>query len=109
VSIRTRDIVKAISEGTIEWEATRFGYEVASVLPGLDDPEILQLGGCTRPGPYGRVSRARRSAQGGAARIPGNVPRTCVRRSSTPSRDLLSADLVTPTTSSRRVTESWDF
>jgi phosphoenolpyruvate carboxykinase (ATP) len=36
-------IVKAISEGTIEWELDPdFGYEVASVLPGLDDLEILQ-------------------------------------------------------------------
>jgi phosphoenolpyruvate carboxykinase (ATP) len=36
-------IVKAISEGTIEWDADPdFGYEVASVLPGIDDPEILQ-------------------------------------------------------------------
>jgi phosphoenolpyruvate carboxykinase (ATP) len=36
-------IVKAISEGTIEWEPDPdFGYEVAASLPGLDDPEILQ-------------------------------------------------------------------
>jgi len=36
-------IVKAISEGTIEWERDPdFGYEVASLLPGLDDLEILQ-------------------------------------------------------------------
>jgi phosphoenolpyruvate carboxykinase (ATP) len=36
-------IVKAISEGTIEWETDPdFGYEVAVSLPGLDDPEILQ-------------------------------------------------------------------
>jgi len=36
-------IVKAISEGTIEWEQDPdFGYEVASSLPGIDDPEILQ-------------------------------------------------------------------
>jgi phosphoenolpyruvate carboxykinase (ATP) len=36
-------IVKAISERTIEWEPDPdFGYEVASSLPGIDDPEILQ-------------------------------------------------------------------
>ena len=36
-------IVKAISEGTIEWEQDPdFGYEVAVSLPDLDDPEILQ-------------------------------------------------------------------
>ena len=36
-------MVKAISEGTIEWEPDPdFGYEVASSLPGIDDPEILQ-------------------------------------------------------------------
>jgi phosphoenolpyruvate carboxykinase (ATP) len=36
-------MVKAISEGTIEWERDPdFGYEVASSLPGIDDPEILQ-------------------------------------------------------------------
>jgi len=36
-------IVKAIAEGTIEWERDPdFGYEVASALPGLDDPELLQ-------------------------------------------------------------------
>ncbi|HEY6468313.1 MAG TPA: phosphoenolpyruvate carboxykinase [Candidatus Dormibacteraeota bacterium] len=36
-------MVKAISEGTIEWETDPdFGYEVAVSLPGIDDPEILQ-------------------------------------------------------------------
>jgi phosphoenolpyruvate carboxykinase (ATP) len=36
-------IVKAIAEGTISWERDPdFGYEVASSLPGLDDPEKLQ-------------------------------------------------------------------
>ena len=35
--------VKAIAEGTIGWESDRdFGYEIASSLPGIDDPEILQ-------------------------------------------------------------------
>jgi phosphoenolpyruvate carboxykinase (ATP) len=38
-------VVKAIAEGTIEWEADPdFGYEVASSLPGIDDIEILQPG-----------------------------------------------------------------
>jgi phosphoenolpyruvate carboxykinase (ATP) len=36
-------IVKAIAEGTIEWERDPdFGYLLASVLPGVDDPELLQ-------------------------------------------------------------------
>ena len=36
-------VVKAIAEGTIEWETDPdFGYEVASSIPDIDDPEILQ-------------------------------------------------------------------
>ena len=36
-------IVKGIAEGTIEWERDPdFGYLVASAVPGIDDPEILQ-------------------------------------------------------------------
>jgi phosphoenolpyruvate carboxykinase (ATP) len=36
-------IVKAIAEGTIEWERDPdFGYEVASSLPGISDGELLQ-------------------------------------------------------------------
>ena len=36
-------IVKAIAEGTISWERDPdFGYEVATVLPGIDDLELLQ-------------------------------------------------------------------
>jgi phosphoenolpyruvate carboxykinase (ATP) len=36
-------IVKAIAEGTIEWERDPdFGYEVASLLPGISDIELLQ-------------------------------------------------------------------
>jgi phosphoenolpyruvate carboxykinase (ATP) len=36
-------IVKAIAEGTIEWERDPdFGYLVASVLPGVEDLELLQ-------------------------------------------------------------------
>jgi len=36
-------IVQAIVEDTIEWEVDPdFGYEVATTLPGIDDPEILQ-------------------------------------------------------------------
>jgi phosphoenolpyruvate carboxykinase (ATP) len=36
-------IVKAIAEGTITWEPDPdFGYLVASALPGVDDPELLQ-------------------------------------------------------------------
>jgi phosphoenolpyruvate carboxykinase (ATP) len=35
--------VKAIAEGTISWERDPdFGYDVASVVPGIDDPELLQ-------------------------------------------------------------------
>ncbi|HEY6836757.1 MAG TPA: phosphoenolpyruvate carboxykinase [Gaiellaceae bacterium] len=36
-------VVKGIAEGTIEWERDPdFGYLVASSVPGIDDPEILQ-------------------------------------------------------------------
>ncbi len=36
-------VVKAIAEGTIEWEADPdFGYLVASHVPDFDDPELLQ-------------------------------------------------------------------
>jgi phosphoenolpyruvate carboxykinase (ATP) len=36
-------IVKAIAEETISWERDPdFGYEVASVVPGIDDVELLQ-------------------------------------------------------------------
>ena len=48
---RTRDaldeldevIVKAIAEGTIQWEEDPdFGYLVATSVPDFDDPELLQ-------------------------------------------------------------------
>jgi phosphoenolpyruvate carboxykinase (ATP) len=36
-------IVKAIAEQTIKWDDdSDFGYEVASEVPGIDDPELLQ-------------------------------------------------------------------
>jgi phosphoenolpyruvate carboxykinase (ATP) len=36
-------VVKAIAEGTISWELDPdFGYEVATAVPGIDDPELLQ-------------------------------------------------------------------
>ncbi|HEX9235833.1 MAG TPA: phosphoenolpyruvate carboxykinase [Actinomycetota bacterium] len=36
-------IVKAIAEQTIKWDQDdEFGYEVASDVPGIDDPELLQ-------------------------------------------------------------------
>jgi phosphoenolpyruvate carboxykinase (ATP) len=36
-------VVKAIAEGTITWEQDPdFGYQVASAVPGLDDPELLR-------------------------------------------------------------------
>src|SRR2546422_3698990 len=36
-------VVKGIAEGTIEWERDPdFGYLVASSVPGIDEPEILQ-------------------------------------------------------------------
>ncbi|HEY6537766.1 MAG TPA: phosphoenolpyruvate carboxykinase [Candidatus Dormibacteraeota bacterium] len=36
-------VVKAIAEGTITWEVDPdFGYEVATSVPGIDDPELLQ-------------------------------------------------------------------
>ncbi|HVL32652.1 MAG TPA: phosphoenolpyruvate carboxykinase [Actinomycetota bacterium] len=35
-------VVKAIADGTIEWELDPdFGYEVATKVPGIDDPEFL--------------------------------------------------------------------
>jgi phosphoenolpyruvate carboxykinase (ATP) len=38
-------IVKAIAEESIAWEDdSDFGYEVASAVPGIDDPELLQPG-----------------------------------------------------------------
>ena len=36
-------VVKAIAERTITWERDPdFGYEIATTVPGLDDPEVLQ-------------------------------------------------------------------
>jgi phosphoenolpyruvate carboxykinase (ATP) len=36
-------IVKAIAEETIRWEPDPdFGYEVATEVPGIDDPELLR-------------------------------------------------------------------
>jgi len=36
-------VVKAIAEGTIDWEPDPdFGYEVARAVPGIDDIEVLQ-------------------------------------------------------------------
>jgi phosphoenolpyruvate carboxykinase (ATP) len=36
-------VVKAIAEGTIKWELDPdFGYEVATSVPGIEDPELLQ-------------------------------------------------------------------
>jgi phosphoenolpyruvate carboxykinase (ATP) len=36
-------VVKAIAEGSIEWtDDEDFGYEVATAVPGIDDPELLQ-------------------------------------------------------------------
>jgi len=36
-------VVKAIAEGTIAWERDPdFGYETATAIPGLHDPELLQ-------------------------------------------------------------------
>ena len=36
-------VVKAIAEGTIKWERDPdFGYLVATEVPGMDDPEMLQ-------------------------------------------------------------------
>lgn len=36
-------LVKGIAEGTISWERDPdFGYEVATAVPGIDDPELLQ-------------------------------------------------------------------
>jgi phosphoenolpyruvate carboxykinase (ATP) len=36
-------VVKAIAEETIRWERDPdFGYEVATAVPGIDDPELLQ-------------------------------------------------------------------
>jgi phosphoenolpyruvate carboxykinase (ATP) len=36
-------VVKAVAEGTIEWQVDPdFGYEVAASLPGIDDEELLR-------------------------------------------------------------------
>jgi phosphoenolpyruvate carboxykinase (ATP) len=36
-------VVKAIAEGSIEWETDPdFGYEVAARLPGISDEELLR-------------------------------------------------------------------
>ena len=36
-------MVKAIAEGTIEWQTDAdFGYEVATSLPGISDEELLR-------------------------------------------------------------------
>jgi phosphoenolpyruvate carboxykinase (ATP) len=36
-------VVKAIAEGTITWERDPdFGYEVATSVPGIEDPELLR-------------------------------------------------------------------
>ncbi|HET6814111.1 MAG TPA: phosphoenolpyruvate carboxykinase (ATP), partial [Actinomycetota bacterium] len=36
-------IVRAVAEGKITWdEDPDFGYQVASEVPGIDDPELLQ-------------------------------------------------------------------
>jgi phosphoenolpyruvate carboxykinase (ATP) len=36
-------VVKAIAEGTISWtEDADFGYLVAEMVPGIEDPELLQ-------------------------------------------------------------------
>jgi phosphoenolpyruvate carboxykinase (ATP) len=36
-------VVKAVAEQTIKWDDDQdFGYEVASDVPGIDDPELLQ-------------------------------------------------------------------
>jgi phosphoenolpyruvate carboxykinase (ATP) len=35
--------VKAIAEGTVQWERDAdFGYEVATALPGISDAELLR-------------------------------------------------------------------
>jgi phosphoenolpyruvate carboxykinase (ATP) len=52
-------IVKAIAEGTIEWEVDPdFGYEVAAAVPGIDDLEVLQPRRL-----YERLGRAEEYAQ----------------------------------------------
>jgi phosphoenolpyruvate carboxykinase (ATP) len=49
-------VVKAIAEGTINWEPDPdFGYQVASSVPGVSDPDLLQ--------PRALYERTRRSAE----------------------------------------------
>ena len=81
-------IVEAIAEGTISWERDPdFGYEVASALPGIDDPELLQprllyerTGRADEYRDLGRAPEAR------ADRVPGGLPRPAARD---PRRGLL--------------------
>jgi phosphoenolpyruvate carboxykinase (ATP) len=36
-------VVKGVAEGTISWtDDDDFGYEVATAVPGIDDPDLLQ-------------------------------------------------------------------
>ena len=71
-------IVKAIAEGTIEWEADPdFGYQVARSVPGIDasDIDLLQPRRLYEATGRGRrVRRAGGAAQGRAGRVPGPVP-----------------------------------
>ena len=69
-------IVKAIAEGTITWERDPdFGYDVATAVPGIDDPELLQPRLLyERTGPRRRVPRLGRAPEAGAGRVPGRLP-----------------------------------
>ena len=71
-------IVKAISEGTIEWEVDPdFGYEVAVSLPGLDDPEILQPRKLyERQGRSDEYRALVDQLKRGSSRVPREVPRS---------------------------------
>jgi len=69
--------VQAIVEETIEWATDAdFGYEIAQVVPGVDDPEILQprrlYTGQGRTGEYdAMVDRMKRERREYLASFPG--------------------------------------
>lgn len=74
-------VVKAIAEGTISWTPDPdFGYEVASSVPGIEDPELLQPRRLYqrqgRSDEYGAiVERLRRERAEYLAGFPGLDPR----------------------------------
>ena len=70
-------IVKAIAQGTIEWERDPdFGYLVATGVPGIDDEDqgVLRPRELYRDQGRGDEYRGRRAVQGGTPRFPPGIP-----------------------------------